>query len=352
MNNKSFMKRALELAYLQLGNVSPNPAVGAVVVKGGKIISEGVTQKPGGDHAEVVALKSAGELAKGATLYVTLEPCCHVDKKTGPCTDAIIAAGVAKVVIGARDVNPEVSGKGIGALKDAGIEVVEGVLEAECRKCHEFFFKWIATKKPHVTIKAAMTRDGKMTWEDGIRKKITGEDALELAHVLRKRNDAILVGINTVLKDNPQLTCRFVEGKNPVRVILDSTLRISPEANVFKEEGRTIVFCLGGDLEKKTVLEEVAEIIVVPEVEGKVDLDSVLEELGKRELTSLLVEGGIATIASFVKQKKVDKFGLFFAPFEKPEGRGFIEHLKEKVLMENHLTANMLGDDMFIEGYP
>ncbi len=353
MNHELFMRPALALAYSQLGNVSPNPSVGAVIVRDGKIIAEGVTQPPGGSHAELEALRGAGEKARGATLYVTLEPCCHADKRTPPCVDAIIKAGVRRVVIGTRDRNPAVNGKGIAALKRAGIDAVEGVLEAEAKKAHEFFFHWIATKRPFVTVKAAMTLDGKMSWGDGKHKKISGEEAQRLAHLMRRQHDAVLVGIGTVLKDDPQLTCRLVKGRNPLRVVLDSRLRIPPGARLLNEEGKTIVFCTGAhDREKRMKLEKRCEVIAVAAGRKGVEPGAVLEELGKLGITSVLVEGGAAVIASFLNGRLVRKFVFFIAPFPRQDGKGFFELLDGKVLMPKELTASPAGEDVLVEGYP
>lgn len=349
-NDERFMLRALELADSQLGDVSPNPSVGAVIVKDGKIIAEGVTQKPGSDHAEIVALKKCSD-ARGATLYVTLEPCSHTNKRTPPCTDTIIKAGIKKVVVGVVDENPSVHGNGIKKLKEAGVDVTAGILEEEARRMHEFFFHWIKTKKPFVTLKCAMTMDGKMTWGDGKGKQVTGKAAQRHAHELRKTHDAVLVGVGTIIKDDPRLTCRLAKGRNPIRVVLDSTLRVPSNARVFDEDGKTLVFCTKNpEKKKKELLEKKCEVIVAKETDGRVDIDDVLRLLGKRDVTSVLVEGGIEVAAAFLSEKKVNKACFFVAPFERPDGIGFFTRLKEKDLRLMDICAYHYGEDIMIGG--
>ena len=220
------MALALRLAARAAGRTSPNPLVGAVVVKNGRVVARGWHRKAGEPHAEAIALAKAGAAARGATLYVTLEPCSHTNKRTPPCTPFVIASGVKRVVIAMIDPNPKVSGGGIKAIKKAGIEVVTGVLESEARVLNEAFIKHVAKKVPFVTLKVAQTLDGRIATATGESKWITGERAREEGHRLRDRNDAILVGINTVLKDDPALTTRIPKGRDPIRVIVDSRLRI------------------------------------------------------------------------------------------------------------------------------
>lgn len=345
------MRRALFLAYSRLGYVSPNPSVGAVIVREGKIVSEGVTQKPGGNHAEIEALQNCDD-SRGATLYVTLEPCCHTTKRTAPCTGALVKAGIKKVFIGVLDQNPAVSGKGVKALRDAGVEVVVGVLEEEARRAHEFFFRWITKKVPFVTVKAALTLDGKMTWGDEKSKHITGKEALEKSHVLRRMHDAILVGVNTIIRDDPQLTCRLVSGRNPLRVVLDSRLRISPEARIFREEGKTLLFCTQQhDKKKMRELLGKAQIVVVKDKDGHIDLADALHMLGDLGITSVLVEGGPEVITSFLREKWVQKGVFFISPKKIKWGRGFFEGMREEDLMLRRIEASMMGKDMMIEGY-
>ena len=242
MSDEIFMKKALTLAARGRGRTSPNPMVGAVIVKSGKIIASDYHKKAGGPHAEILVLKTAGKRAKGATLYVSLEPCCHTDKKTPPCTRAIIRSGIKKVVAAMIDPNPKVSGMGLKELRKAGIETVSGIMEKEALKLNEAFIKHITAKEPFVILKIAQSLDGKIATAKGESRWITGEKAREYVHRLRNEVDAILVGIGTVKKDNPSLDCRIKGGRNPYRIIVDSRLDISLNAKVLKHrDNKTII---------------------------------------------------------------------------------------------------------------
>ena len=232
MSKEICMQRALELAAKAKGKTSPNPMVGAVIVKGYRIISEGYHKKAGTPHAEIVALKKAGHKAKGATLFVTLEPCCHTDKKTPPCTKAIIEAGIKKVIVAAKDPNPKVSGKGIRELRKAGIETEIGILRSEAQLLNEVFTKFITKKTPFVVLKIAQSLDGKIATAKGESKWITGKSARKHVHQLRSDLDAVLIGIETLKKDDPSLDCRIRGGRNPYRIILDSNLSIPLKSKV------------------------------------------------------------------------------------------------------------------------
>lgn len=351
ISHEPFMHRALQLAYFNLGNVSPNPSVGALIVKDNQIISEGITQPPGGAHAELEALHNCTD-PRGTTLYVTLEPCSHKDKLTPPCTDALINTGIKTVVIGTRDLNPQVNGNSVRLLQNAGIEVISGVLEQDAIKAHEFFFTWIQQKIPFVTIKAAMTLDGKLTWGDGIRKQISCQQSVQKAHELRAKHDAVLVGVNTVIKDNPLLTCRLFPGRNPIRIILDSQLKIPEDAQLLTQPGKTLIFCANtSDKDKQRRLMHHAEVIGVTEENNHCDLAKVLSHLGRRGITSLLVEGGNEVISSFLNQGKANKLITFISGQKVPEGRGFFELLSEKALRMNGATVTKQGTDLVIEGY-
>ncbi len=350
------MRAALSLAKKGLGLTSPNPSVGAVVVKSGKVIARGYHKKAGLPHAEVEALRSA-KGAKGATLYVTLEPCCHFGR-TPPCTDAIIRSGVRKVVIGADDPNPKVAGKGIRKLKSAGIEVTTGVLEEECRAINEAYNKYIRTGSPFVTLKSASSLDGRIATSKGESKWITGIEARRLVHRIRSLNDAIMAGSGTVLKDDPGLTVRLVKGKNPVRIILDSTFRMPLSAKVFKGGGRLIVFTTRkagkGKIEEARKLG--AEVIVVPASKDGVDIRFVLKELGKREVTSVLAEGGGRLTASLLKEGLIDKAVIFLSPIflggdSLPSVGGLnIRRLKDAPALKGIKTTKA-GRDILVEGY-
>jgi diaminohydroxyphosphoribosylaminopyrimidine deaminase / 5-amino-6-(5-phosphoribosylamino)uracil reductase len=346
-HDETFMRKAVEKGYTQLGSVPPNPSVGALVVLHEQIIGEGVTQQPPGNHAEIEALSGCD--ARGATLYTTLEPCVH-HNRTPPCVDIIIKSGVKRVVVGVTDPNPKVNGKGITALQQAGIDVTVGVHRKEAVKLHEAFFHWITTKKPFVIIKAAMTMDGSLTWGDGLRKRISSEESLVAVHVLRRQVDAILVGVNTIIKDNPKLTTRRVEGENPVRVILDTKLRIPLDADVLKQDGTTVIFCTRfADDEKKKKLDKLCTVVELPDRFGLVDVDAMLGELGKRGITSLMVEGGAKVHASFLNAGCVHK-GVFFVTDNQIKGSGFFPLLKKKMEL-NHITVHKTGTDFMVEGY-
>lgn len=319
LNEKDFMLRAISLATRGTGNTSPNPLVGAVIVKNGKIIAEGYHEKYGELHAERNAIKSAKESLEGATMYVTLEPCCHYGK-TPPCTEAIIENKIAKVVIGSRDPNEKVSGKGVRILKEAGIEVVEDFMKEECDKLNDVFFHYITTKRPYVVMKYAMTVDGKICTSSGESKWITGEDSREYVHYLRHKYKGIMVGRATVEKDNPMLNCRMENGVNPIRIICDSNLKIDMNSNIVKtaKQIETIIACIKGnnniDGKKKLLENEGVKVIEVASKEGKIDLQELMEKLGEMKIDSILLEGGAELNFSAINQKIVNKVLVFIAP--------------------------------------
>lgn len=356
-----FMRLALELAEKARGRTSPNPMVGAVVVKDGKVIGTGYHQKAGTPHAEIHALAQAGEEAEGADLYVTLEPCNHYGR-TPPCTEAVIKAGIKRVMIAMEDPNPLVCGQGIQRLRSAGIEVYQGIMEEEAKRLNEVFIKYIRTKQPFVALKAAISLDGKMATETGQSRWITGEEARLNGHMLRNSYDAILVGIGTVKADNPSLTCRLPGGKgrDPVRVIVDSQLSISPAARVLHLDSPapTIVATTEqAHQEKIREIEKLAEVIVVNQG-PRVSLPDLLAKLGERAITSVLVEGGGQINGSFLRQGLVDKYYFYVAPkiiggAEAPgpfQGKG-IGDLEKAVVLDN-LTVSRLGSDLLITAYP
>ena len=315
------MEQAISLAKLALGQVSPNPAVGAVVVKDGVIVGQGYTQPPGSSHAEVVALQQAGEQARGSTMYLTLEPCCHYGR-TPPCTLEIIAAGITEVHMAILDPNPSVSGRGRDELKREGIKVYVDEHEEEAKEVNEAYSKFINTGMPFVTAKFAISLDGKIATRSGDSKWISSDEARKYAHYLRYIADAVMAGVNTVLVDDPHLTCRFGGGKGgtvkkqPVRVVVDGKGRTPLTARVFSEPGRTFL-ALGRRAtpeEVKAFAEVNAEILELPSEEGLVDLESLLKALGEREITSVLVEGGGILLGSLFDHRLVDKVIAFIAP--------------------------------------
>ena len=294
MQARHYMRRAIALAGRGVPWASPNPLVGAVIVKQGRIIGEGWHEKCGQLHAERNALKNCTEDPAGATVYVTLEPCCH-QGRTPPCTEALIAAKVGRVVIGSRDPNPQVAGRGAAQLRAAGVEVIEDFLRAECDALNPIFFHYITTKTPYVALKYAMTADGKLATRTGASQWITGEAARAHVHGLRSRYRGILVGIGTVLADDPRLNCRMDGGRDPVRIVCDSSLRIPLDAQLCRtaREQETIVACARADGEKRAALEALGiRVWALPGADGRVDLPALMARLGENEIDSVLIEGG------------------------------------------------------------
>ncbi|MBR2773532.1 MAG: bifunctional diaminohydroxyphosphoribosylaminopyrimidine deaminase/5-amino-6-(5-phosphoribosylamino)uracil reductase RibD [Selenomonadaceae bacterium] len=352
------MREALRIARNAEGCTSPNPLVGAVIVKDGKIIAEGWHRQAGTPHAEIHALNMAGDLSRGATLYVTLEPCSHFGR-TPPCTQAIINAGISRVVAAMSDPNPKVAGHGFELLRAAGIAVEVGLLEAEARRLNEVFLKWITRRLPFVTMKFACTLDGKIATVAGESQWISSEESRRFTHHLRDINDAILVGVGTVLADNPSLTTRLVEGKNPVRVIVDSNARTPLESKVVADKSaRTIVAVTANappDKVRALKLRGV-EVITAGNFE-RVDLTALMHALAEREITSVLVEGGGTIHFSMLRARLVDKVLAFIAPkliggsraLSAVGGEGFAK-LSDAVEL-NDITTTTLGADILISGY-
>lgn len=311
-----FMKRALTLARKGIGRTSPNPAVGCVIVKNGIIIGEGWHRKAGTPHAEIHALDMAGDAARGADVYVTLEPCCH-SGKTPPCSEALIRAGVRRVVAGMRDPNPLVSGGGLAALKQAGIKTVCGVLENDCRAINLPFIKHATTGLPYVTYKCAMTLDGKIASITGESRWISCEESRKYVHRMRAHNDAVMVGVDTILADNPQLTVRHVKGRNPVRVIVDSSLRTPTTVDILSGglAGETIVACteVDVDVHRRYLLTGVS-VLVCKAHNGRVDLQDLLERLGGLGIQSILLEGGSRLAGDALTKGLIDECVFFYAP--------------------------------------
>ncbi len=310
------MLRAIELALKGTGAVNPNPLVGAVIVKNGEIISEGYHRKYGSLHAERDALSRAEKDVTGADMYVTLEPCCHHGKQP-PCTEAIINSGIKRVFVGSSDPNPLVAGKGIEILRQNDIEVVENVLKDKCDEINKVFFHYITTKTPYVVMKYAMTMDGKIACENGESKWITCEKSRESVQYLRHSLTGIMVGIGTVLKDNPRLNCRIEGGRNPVRIICDSHLKIPLESNIVSTAGdiKTIVACCCENKEKEAALKEKGvNIIHTPEKNGKVDIKFLMEALGEMAVDSVLLEGGSELNYAVLSEGVVNKVMVYMSP--------------------------------------
>ncbi|MFM8409871.1 MAG: bifunctional diaminohydroxyphosphoribosylaminopyrimidine deaminase/5-amino-6-(5-phosphoribosylamino)uracil reductase RibD [Alphaproteobacteria bacterium] len=314
--DREFMRRALELARRGLGRTSPNPPVGAVVVRGGKIVGEGLHRRAGGPHAEVVALREAGSLARGATLYCTLEPCAH-HGRTPPCAPAVAAAGIARVVVGTIDPNPRVRGRGLRILRAAGVRVASGVEEDEAKELIRFFAHHRRHGRPFVRLKLAASLDGRIATAGGASRWITGPGARALVHRWRDEMDAILVGIGTALADDPSLTCRRRGGRDPLRVVLDRSLRLPPGARMLRE-GRSAVWLAAGagsDRRRRLALERAgARVFTARSRRGRLDLGAVLERLGREGVLSVLAEGGGEVAASLLAAGLVDEVCLFTAP--------------------------------------
>lgn len=360
--DREYMQLALELAASAKGNTNPNPCVGAVLVKDGVIVGTGLHRKAGEPHAEVHAFNMAGEHAKGATLYVTLEPCSHYGK-TPPCAKLVKESGVSRVVVATMDPNPSVAGRGINMLKEVGIEVEVGLLEQEARKLNERFIYNMLNEKPFVVSKFAMTIDGKIATHNGQSKWITSEEARLQVHKLRHEMDAILVGVGTVLADNPSLTTRLPhrEGKNPIRVILDSELKTPLVSNVVDTtEAQTIIVC-GKEVDGSKVNEFVAKgvkVLSVQKTEQGLNLVETLEELYKLGITDVLLEGGAEMNASFLRAGLINKFLVYIAPkllggrnSKTPFAGMDIDHI-DAALQLDFDSIEQVGTDLCITAYP
>lgn len=311
-----FMKRAAELAKKGEGFTNPNPLVGAVIVKDGRIIGEGCHERYGEAHAEVNAINSCTEPTDGADMYVTLEPCCHTGKQP-PCTDAVIAAGIKRVFIGSKDPNPLVSGKGAEILRNAGIEVIEDVDRDICDAINPVFFKYITTGRPYVILKTAVTADGKTAAVTGDSKWITNEASRDNVHKTRRRVAAVMTGIGTVLRDDPELTCRTDNPKNPIRIICDSSLRIPMDSKIVKtaKEAETIIITLSHDFIKTRELEALGiHVIKAKEKDARIDLPSLMNILGKMNIDSVLIEAGPTLGASAFEEGIIDLYQVYIAP--------------------------------------
>lgn len=311
-----YMARALELAKKGMGFVNPNPMVGAVIVKNEKIIGEGWHERYGQLHAERNALAHCREQPEGASIYVTLEPCCHYGK-TPPCTEAIIENKLARVIIGSDDCNPLVKGKSKNILRAHGIEVTDHVLKEECDRLNEPFFWFIAQKRPYVIMKYAMTMDGKIATHTGLSQWITSEPARQRVHDDRHRYMAIMVGVGTVLADNPLLTCRKDGGKNPIRIICDTHLKTPLDSRIVQTaaEVRTIIATACTDTEcQKPYIDKQCEIMLVPTQDGHIDLNCLMDKLGSEKIDSLILEGGAALNEAALKSGIVNRVQTYIAP--------------------------------------
>lgn len=365
MLDSEYMKAALSLARLAIGYTSPNPAVGAVIAKENNVIGMGYTQPAGSDHAEIIALRQAGDHADGATMYVTLEPCCHYGR-TPPCTQAIIDAGISEIYISLLDPNPLVSGQGVIQLNNAGIKTHVGAFRDEAYTINEAYFKFIVTGIPFVTAKFAVSLDGKIATKSGDSKWISNNESRKYVHKLRDTVDAIVVGVNTVLVDNPSLTARNcccgrggICKDQPLRLVVDSKGKTPVEALIFQQPGETTLV-IGDSIDskkKEQFIQLGIKLLEVPDNTGLVDVEKLLQVLGKQEITSILVEGGSQLLGSFFDHRLVDKVLVFVSPIiiggskatTAVAGDGV-----EKVTDAFHLNCidiEKLGDNMLVSGY-
>ncbi len=359
MKDKDYMAYAIKLAEKARGNTSPNPLVGAVLVKNGEIVGEGFHKKAGSPHAEIIAIENAGEKAKDSTLYVTLEPCNH-HGRTPPCTLKIIESGIKRVVIGMLDPNPHVKGGGAEFLKQHGISVEHGILENECKKQNEIFLRYITKGRPFVIMKVAMTIDGKICTKTGDAKWITSNRARKYVHKLRSELDAIMIGRGTAAKDNPSLTVRLVEGKDPIRIVLDSHLSLPSSLKLFHQDSDALTYLITLNKSKNkrvNVDPEKVKIIYIDEKDGKINIKSLLKRLGEMEITSILLEGGAELNATFLKEGLIDKFLFFIAPKiiggngKGPVGGDGVKFIKDAFLLSD-MEYKKIGQDLLITAYP
>lgn len=351
------MDLAMKLALRAKGRTSPNPLVGAVIVKGGKIVGKGYHKKAGSEHAEIVALNQAGERARGATLYVTLEPCAHFGR-TPPCVNRIIKSGIKEVIIGMADPNPVNNGKGIGLLRKQGIKLSVGLLEPELKRMNEVFIKYITKRMPFVTVKAAESLDGRIAAKTGDSKWITSDKSRQRSHRLRCDYDAIMVGINTVLRDNPKLDAWFSR-KEPVKIVVDTQLSTPSNANIFMK-GQTVIVTLpaksGQETENRAILAHKAKILEVKEKDGQINLKDMMKKLAAMEITNILVEGGGTLNGALFDEGLVDRVMFFISPkiiggkdaISSVMGRGISR--VDKAIKLKEVKLSRVGEDFLIEG--
>lgn len=355
-----YMKKTLEIAAGGCGQTSPNPMVGALLVKGGRIIASDYHRKSGTAHAEALVLKKAGGKSRGATLYVNLEPCCHTEKKTPPCTKKIIQSGIGRLVVAMIDPNPRVAGKGLREIRKAGIKTDVGIMKKEALKLNEAFTKFIGGGGPFVTLKIAQSLDGKIATALGESKWITGPEARKHVQKLRNTVDAVLVGIGTVRTDNPSLDCRMKKGRNPYRVIVDSRLKISLHAKVLRHrDGKTIIATTNRAPKNKIALLERrgARVLIIKNKASGVDLRDLMKQLGRLNILSVMIEGGSSISASALSERIVDKVLFFVAPTIiggqnaiSSVGGSSPDRLK-KAFRIKQFECTKVGKDIVIEGY-
>ena len=360
--DRNYMRQALREAKKGTGRTSPNPCVGAVIVKNNRVVGKGYHKRAGTAHAEIHALREAGKKAKEATLYVTLEPCNHTGR-TPPCTEAVLRAGISRVVIGVLDPNPSVAGGGAETLASRGVQISSPILENECREIILPFIKHATTGLPWVILKAGMSLDGRIAAASGQSTRITGQKSLRRVHAIRNQVDAILVGIGTALIDDPSLTTRLqgrISGRDPLRIVLDAELRLPETAAMLQQESSapTWIFCAGGaDKKKRSKLEQAGAVVKTAPVSsrGRLDLNAVLTELGRNQITTVLVEGGSRVHGSFLQANLADQILLFVAPvFLGDQGVPVVSFLgkNRKVILPQMkiMSTRRYGEDVLIDG--
>ncbi len=357
MTDESLIRRTLTLARKGQGLVRPNPMVGAIIVKNGCIVGRGFHRRYGSEHAEVVALESAREDVAGGTMYVNLEPCSHHGRQ-GPCTERIVAAGLRRVVVGVRDPNPLVNGSGVSFLRQHGLETRVGVLEDACGELNAGFFKFIVSGLPLFTLKIAQTIDGRISGADGNSRWISSERSRQEAHKLRSRHDAILVGIGTVLSDDPGLNVRLVKGLDPVRVVVDSRLRIPLSSKMLNDTGATRTIIATTQRADEEVVRKIAgrgaDVWKLPETRGQVDLPALARKLGGMGITSVLVEGGSQIFSSLLRARLADRVAVFVAPMILGDGLIGLSAVGVGGLHESlklvKFKSTRIGEDILLTG--
>lgn len=362
--DERFMRLALELASKGGAATRPNPMVGAVVVKGGRVVGSGYHRRPGGPHAEALALDEAGAMARGATLYATLEPCCHTDKRTPPCAEAIVRAGVARVVYASQDPNPKVCGRGCEALEVAGIEVVPGVLEKEADRMNEVYRKYMATGLPFVTLKLAISLDGRIASPSGESRGLSCPESLERVHRMRLDSEAVLVGAGTAVADDPELTVRLVDNPEkvqPTRFLVDSTLRTPLDRKIWDQSAAKTVLATTGRADpgklKELARREVEVWTIDQDPQGRVNMEKLVRKMGLHEYYTLLVEGGGRVAASMLGAGLVDKAAFFYTPrIIGGDGTAAVGELGSTELGTSiefeHMSSAQSGQDLLIEARP
>lgn len=354
ISHKKYMEIALKIAEKGKGNVSPNPLVGCIIVKRGKIVGKGYHKQYGGEHAEIDAIKNASKKAANATLYINIEPCSHWGK-TPPCTEKIVEAAIREVIIGMHDPNPLV--EGFRELKFRGIKTKIGILENEAKKLNEIYIKYMKTNRPFVILKLAMTMDGRIATKTGDSKYITGRDARKYVHQFRSEVDAIMVGINTVLKDNPKLTSRLVKGKDPMKVVVDTELRMPLKCNLMKHPSKLIIATTNKAPKKKInkFYQKGVNVVVLKSKRNLVDLKELMKELGKKEIASVMIEGGAELNSSAIKDRIANKLLIFTAPKLVGNGLGAIGNLGitkiDRAVKLKDIKMKKIGKDILVEAY-